>query len=369
MAAFAATSWRIQATFIPGGGTQGQLNGVSCTSSTACTGVGSFTNSARKNVSLAEAWNGTKWAIQPTPNPTGAIDAFLNGVSCTSKTSCIAVGYYDNAAGDDNTLAEAWNGTKWAIQPTPNPVGAAGAIRLAGVSCTSKSACTAVGYYAGTSMFATLAEAWNGTKWVIQHTPNSTGASLNEFRSVSCTSKAACTAVGYSLRSDDTDATLAERWNGTKWVIQPTPNPVGATNTVLSGVSCTSSTACTAVGDYAGTSEFLTLAEAWNGTAWVIQHTPNPPGATLGSLLTNISCSSPAACTAGGYDAAVSPPGETSLAEAWNGTKWMVQQTPNPAGAEQTQLTGVSCNSVMTCHAVGYANVGSITVPVAEAHS
>lgn len=39
-------------------------------------------------------------------------------------------------------LAEAWNGSSWTVQPTPNPDGYAS---LAAISCTSASACTAVG--------------------------------------------------------------------------------------------------------------------------------------------------------------------------------------------------------------------------------
>ena len=44
---------------------------------------------------------------------------------------------------------------------------------------------------------------------------------------------------------------VAEYWNGTTWVLQATPVP--QTNThgaVLSGVSCATLTACTAVGVY-----------------------------------------------------------------------------------------------------------------------
>jgi hypothetical protein len=50
---------------------------------------------------------------------------------------------------------------------------------------------------------------------------------------------------------------------------------------MLSGVSCASDKACTAVGDWmkAGTGKQVTLAEAWDGTAWTVQPTPNPTGA------------------------------------------------------------------------------------------
>jgi hypothetical protein len=53
--------------------------------------------------------------------------------------------HFYNSTGVQVTLAEVWDGSRWAIQPTPNPVGA-GASVLLGVSCTSPGACTAVGY-------------------------------------------------------------------------------------------------------------------------------------------------------------------------------------------------------------------------------
>ena len=57
-------------------------------------------------------------------------------------------------------------------------------------------------------------------------------------------------AVGYSdedLRLPP--VTLAERWNGTSWTVQP-PHPTGGQSHShhLEGVSCMTGTTCTAVG-------------------------------------------------------------------------------------------------------------------------
>jgi hypothetical protein len=42
---------------------------------------------------------------------------FLNGVSCTSVSACTAAGsYYYGAAGPRRTLIERWNGTTWQLQ-------------------------------------------------------------------------------------------------------------------------------------------------------------------------------------------------------------------------------------------------------------
>ena len=97
----------------------------------------------------------------------------------------------------------------------------------------------------------TLAERWNGTAWTIQSTPNPTGAQqqppdgdLVHVRDG--------VHRGRVLRATATPdrVTLAERWNGTSWTIQPTPSPPGAHSSDLTGISCTSATACTAVGNY-----------------------------------------------------------------------------------------------------------------------
>jgi hypothetical protein len=91
--------------------------------------------------------------------------------------------------------------------------------------------------------------------WVIQSTPNR-AVPDNQLQGMSCTSGNACTAVGSSgplevwlgsgLRRPfapvaqrsatkaATIRTLAERWDGAHWRIEPTPNPAGSTSLGLS---------------------------------------------------------------------------------------------------------------------------------------
>ena len=133
------------------------------------------------------------------------------------------------------------------------------------MSCTSATACTAAGFYSNATTTVTLAERWNGTRWSIQTTPNPAGASsYSILQGVSCTSATACTAFGED-GNGTTDVTLAERWNGSRWSIQHTPNPAGGSNSTLNGVSCASATACTAVGGSFNGTTGVTLAERWNG--------------------------------------------------------------------------------------------------------
>jgi hypothetical protein len=343
------TRWTLQVTPNPPQG-GGELNGVSCTSVSACIAVG---NSNAGN--LAERWNGTRWQIQPTPNPAGAQFTFLNAVACAPASGCIAAGAYINSSGAFHGLAERWDGASWAIQPTPSLPGGVMS-SLIGVACTSATGCLAVGFSGpsggNNQSPATLAERWNGSTWRVQDTPNPPGAAASELNAASCVSPAACIAVGLTSNSRGIPLTLAQRWNGHTWSILPTPSPVDGGN--LIGVSCPSRSSCLAVGGHGNPFNEIppgTLAERWNGTRWRIQPTPNPPGG--GWSLGAVSCTSPSACTAVG--GRLVPPGEPTgtLAERWDGHTWRIQPTPNPPGHGIKLLDSVSCTSPSSCMAVG----------------
>ena len=281
---------------------QAQLNGVSCVSASACTAVGSYIPSGG-SVTLAERWDGTRWAIQPTSNPPGFHNELqLTGVSCSAANACTAVGYYSiDSSGTRASLVERWDGTRWAIQPTPRPLGAF-STWLSGVSCGSARSCTAVGHYYPDDTEedeVPFVEHWNGTRWAIEATPKPPRLALNELEGVSCVSVHACTAVGSSASPGETHVPLVERWNGTRWAIQPTPKlPDGGSDWRFSAVSCVSVHACTAVGTYSNSARSVvkTLAERWDGTRWAVQPTPNPGGSYIS--LDAVSCGSAGACTA-----------------------------------------------------------------------
>ena len=73
----------------------------------------------------------------------------------------------------------------------------------------------------------------------------------------------------------------------------------------LSEVSCVSASACTAVGIHDNGIAFKTLIEGWNGTAWVVQTSPDP--SPNGNYLYGVSCTAAATCTAVGFTGANVP--------------------------------------------------------------
>ena len=349
----AASGWTVQNTphALVANGT---LSADACAGPRFCVAVGSFSDRFGSSA-LSEVWNGKAWSLQIVPTPPGGIEGSLQGVSCSSASACLAVGDYLDASGDEVTLAEVWDGTSWSVQSTPDPAGATSSV-MESVSCGSTRSCIAVGYFIRTRRIRErLAETWNGTAWTLSKTvnpPDDAGAVLD---SVSCATTSFCVAVGYYLDSD-TWVTLSEEWNGANWSLLVTSNPAGSIVASLYGVSCSSTTSCTAVGDFVSSADeplAATLAEAWNGSTWTIEATPNPVGSENIDALQSVACSSTGSCLAVGYFTRLSGLASTTLAEAWNGTKWRIQTTPD--SRSNSALYGLSCDQAGTCTAVGYS--------------
>jgi hypothetical protein len=356
----ASTGWRAEPVPKPPGAGSTLLGSVSCPAKGNCTAVGDFLNNGR--FTLAEHWNGTSWAIQPTPN---LFRGSFGGVSCAAPVSCIAVGAKE--AGGGRPLAEQWDGTSWALQRVPLPAGAATA-GLSDVSCPSSSDCTAVGVYlpAGGEFNQPWAAQWNGTSWTARLLPLPAqvapfGGALG---AVSCPTALDCIAVGSYSASGQEDHLLAERWNGTRWSLQAVPRPAGAA-VIFDSVSCPSGRSCTAVGgSYTGSNQQMaSIVEGWNGTSWALQADAAPAH----TFLSGVSCPSATGCTAVGTVWAGLGTEAAMVAEHWNGTTWTIQATPTPPKAKQTGLDGVSCLASLYCTAAGGYNPGNGNgVPYAE---
>lgn len=364
--------WSIQPSPNPARTTDAELAAVACGNARACISVGDYTGSIGY-LTLAERWNGTSWAIQPTPNPAGEKNDILSGLSCVGPRWCTAVGYSLTARSVQTALVEAWNGRTWTIQPTPLPAGTKGSAGLDAVSCTAPDSCMAVGGFANSGSSAQsqpLAEYWNGSTWAIVPTPNPHAENGSLLAGVSCTAADACTAGGDYYYADISQSIFALRWNGTTWVKQHQPNPLGQSANADNAVSCAIASSCTSVGYWTnGGNQGETLAEGWNGTTWAIQRSPNPAG-YASAALAGVSCPRASACTAvGNWLANPSGNAVNTLAESWNGTRWSLQTTPNPVGAAASQLASVACVPAGTCVAVGSFWNGSSTQTLVESRS
>ena len=303
---------------------------VSCIGARACLALGGGSSLT---------WNGSRWSSPSTLPPSAGT---FDGVSCVRLNQCTAVG-----TTGPTTLADRWNGSRWKTQKIPTPLGSNTAI-LNAVSCSSSTSCTAVGYYTSQSQdYFTLAEHWNGKGWRIQRIPTPTGRALSMLNGVSCPSASYCVAVGMFSPG----ISFVEIWNGTSWKVHVFARPKGAGVAGLGAVSCSSTSACTAVGEYSGKVtgfRLLPLAERWNDKTWRTQ-LPAVPAGAVSTALESVSCPSARACIVSGNS------NDTNglMAEIWNGSRWAVQTIEPPRGTTYDNLTGLSCNTAVNCMAVG----------------
>jgi hypothetical protein len=313
-----------------------ELSSVSCTSTHYCIAVGTA-HISRLGVgtSLALAWNGRGWQVLPTPG-TGPGGSSLAGVDCRSARRCIAVGSVGSVSTGLSPLAERWNGRSWRRLMMPGHDGG-----LHAVSCTSASACLAV----GSDQLCELAEQWNGSTWRVLSTPSPCGPPQSGgLTSVSCQSASSCQAVGTYMPDHETQLTLAESWNGSRWTQQGTSSPGDLTS--LNSVSCVSAASCMAAGSGLPVESRgqAAIAESWNGHAWqLLTPVRMAPPASLGGLACRRAawCMSVGSYTRGGT---LFPQAQT-----WNGAIWLAVTPPNAPGS----LSGLSCPAASRCLAVG----------------
>jgi hypothetical protein len=286
--------WQAERLIRPRWAQQALLTGISCSSESACTAVGQFVTWRQRSILLVERWDGSVWRRQRAPLPAGFSGGGFNGVSCDSRTSCTAVGDVDSQSVARRALAERWNGKAWSTQFIPGVTNTDSDSTLGGVACSNARACVAVGSgFDGVCQHA-IATIWDGGTWSTQVLVQPDRASCpfeQPFLSaVSCASPRACAAVGGEGGDSAPDSPLTAVWNGTTWTVQYPPAPDDGGD--LNGVSCPADDACIAVGTNGdGTGPF---ADAWQSTSWSALNVPD------GVQVSGVSCVTPRRCAAVG---------------------------------------------------------------------
>jgi hypothetical protein len=318
-----------------------QLYGIDALSGSNIWAVGSRDAAGRP---LVLHWNGHKWSIVPSPGkgPTSE----LNDVTAVGPRNAWAVGYYvPSGGGHIRTLIEHWNGNKWVVVPSPNPIGN-GDNFLKGVDAVSGSDIWAVGAN-GRPGNKTIIEHWNGNKWVtVAGAPLGNGGDLND---VSAISHANVVAVGHSGITGSTQA-LVERWNGHSWAKETVSGSV--TGADLLGVSTPGTNAQWAAGTRTGTASLQTLTVRNTGSGWNVVNSPNV-GATKINILNDVSAVSAGNAWAVGErenDSFV----RRTLVEHFEGGAWHVVASPN-VGSGDNRLFGVTTPSGTNVWAAGTA--------------
>lgn len=223
-----------------------------------------------------------------------------------------------------------------------------------GDSCPVATFCMAVGGYDLSGHVQGLSEVLSAGKWVVKPVP-SPSQGVNVFANeVSCSSAASCLFVGdHWAGSNGAGANLAEAWNGSSWRIVAAGRPAGASYSYLDDVACPASKFCLVIGG-AGTSSsrYHNTAYTWtDGTTWRQVPVPDPAGAR-NSELSGLACFDAGHCMAvGNYTSATGH--YLPFAARWADGRWRILAIPAIAGQSLIIPQGISCPTANECVAAG----------------
>lgn len=258
-------------------GTVGIAGAVACQPDGACTIVGEYATRARVErafearaaLATTRLSRATELPFSPLLGP-GAEFMSLSGLSCASAATCVAVG--SASVGDGSRYAAATESEvsgKWSaatLAPLPTGLTTAGSdSTLETVACSGASRCIAVGLVQdlqGSGAPPVLVDTLSGSRWTWARTPGDPGSSMG-LTGVSCASPVACTAVGYLIGPHGEGVALLARGSVaglTNYRTVPLPNggPGPASYFRLESVLCTAARSCTAVGSEGSQADHVT---------------------------------------------------------------------------------------------------------------
>jgi hypothetical protein len=222
----------------------GFLNGVSCPSRSTCLAVGENPNETMGiavplNPGTAMVRNGRALHIIP-----GLV---MSGVACASRRQCLAVGHDSNGSG----VAVALNPKTGAILRgrRAQTIPGTGGVGLEGVACPLATLCVAVGENSGRS--AGVAVPLNPITGAIRR-----GQSIQDVThkgilfGVACPSPIACLAVGWGASQPSVAVPIDPRTGAL--ATGQSDQSISARAAMLTAVSCPSISLCLAVGNDAG---------------------------------------------------------------------------------------------------------------------
>jgi outer membrane protein OmpA-like peptidoglycan-associated protein len=377
----------------------GYLQSVSCLTGTTCVAAGLDNENTSEPLQItgdAQTWGGAEVAgidfSSVGKGDAGIAGGQINGISCVTTSLCVAVG---NTSTGDQPFVLIGNPATWTVAQATllPPQTDSGRGTLSAVTCTGTDTlwCVAVGtdQQRGEAMWLYgNPSTWTSSDY--QLLPISPSDSENNFTegsldAVSCTSETFCVAVGQVL-VESRAATL--RHSSTASEVQGTslltvvgdPNPnddsptwspdnaytMSTSSGNLAGVSCTSESFCVAVGgDEDGNPIYLTGdPTGWSDPALynvlqdpalynVLQLGENFGGYEYsgGGELSAVDCTSQTWCVGVGQDNDYQPLAVMGDPTTWDATD--AQEISLTTPATEAYLASVSCTAQDVCVTVG----------------
>jgi outer membrane protein OmpA-like peptidoglycan-associated protein len=229
------------------GGTNAEVDSISCTGAAFCVVGGQYSATQSKYPAFVSVYNGHSWTdLEVAGALTVGNYAIVNSVSCTSSTSCVAGGYFQDINNRSQAFVSAFNGQTWTDQEVVSALNLGNNATVSSVSCSSTTVCVAAGQYSdGSGKSPAFVSIYNGHDWTDQELPDllqlGDAATAN---TVSCTTKSLCMVGGqYSegvglTQAYVTSATLSSptRASGTVYFDSGSSTLSTKTKQVLNGI-------------------------------------------------------------------------------------------------------------------------------------
>jgi hypothetical protein len=250
-----------------------QVLAISCVSSSVCWTAGSTWASG--SAAVAETTDGGQTWTDMTPASWANSTWWPQAIDCVSSTTCWLAGTNETAPdyGYNPAVASTTDGgASWTVfSNLPDATGSnpLGTYYLDGISCVSAQSCVAVGGlpYAGVGNADVISSADGGNTWSMSTDPTLTGLQL--LSGVSClppsaaTGSPTCYAAGYEPGNPSVPAVAVSSDGGSTWGGLQTFGDTGW----LNSISCLNDTHCWAAG--AGDTSVGLVGTSTGGSSWL----------------------------------------------------------------------------------------------------
>jgi hypothetical protein len=277
-------------------------------------------------------FNGQKWTAFALPHIAGDLTSRLSGVADLAPDNVWGVGDININQQNPNQIIEHFDGAKWSVSPGPafQPSDQPSLEGLTAISATDMwaagSILTTIG---GVPMAFPVFEHFDGTSWIATIDESNLGSFMFGV-------SARATNDVWAVGTVAVGATFIEHFDGTAWKVVPSPSP-GNGQKALFGVTALGPNDAWAVGFFVEAADQdrpqKTLIEHWDGTSWIVVPSPNvggPHSTTISNQLRGVIAVSANDVWAFGDTDAFGPSKITNLVMHWNGKAWAIVPSPDP---------------------------------------
>jgi hypothetical protein len=328
------------------------INGVACASANQCIGVGDVASSVNSGAAASLDPVSGDLSTGQSLQLIGS-SGFLNGVSCPSRSACLAVG--ENRK-DTRGIAVPLN-PRTATVRSGQELHTISGIFITGVACASRNECLAVGHDSSGSGVVVAVSPATGAILRGQRVQTIPGTGGVGLEGVACPLANLCVAVG---ENSEKSAGVAVPLNPATGSIHRGQRVQNVThNGILIDLACPSTTVCLAVGW--GASQPSVAVPIDPKTGALPKGQSDRTISTRAAMLTAVSCPSISLCLAVGNDTGDPSVGQAVPIDPTTATIVADQSIQTVAGTGA--LNAVVCYSTTQCVAAGSAfeSAGAVT--------